>query len=570
MNQLFDPQHELGRVLISLREAFVQAAVFSFFINMLLLVPALYMLQIYDRVITSRNATTLVLLTVIMIVAYVVMGFMEWVRSSLLIRIGTKLDTELNERVFTAAFQRYLYRMGGNPHQAMADLGRTRQFLAGSASVAFFDAPWAPIYLAVITLIDPWLGAFSLVSMVILAFLAWLNELVTHKALAEANTHATQAALFANNNLRNSEAIQAMGMLPSIRGRWSELHGKSMALQILASERGGLVASTTKAARITFQSLILGFGGYLAIIDVITPGGMIAASILLGRALAPVEQLIAAWKQWLGARASYDRLSELLSRVPEPGKATELPPPTGTVNIEGASAVPPGAKEPVLKNLAIRIQAGDVVAVIGPSAAGKSSLARLITGIWPPSTGHVRLDSVEVFQWNKTELGPHIGYLPQDIELFEGTVAENIARFGEPNSEKIVAAARIAGVHDMILRLPKGYETPVGADGAALSGGQRQRVGLARALYGEPKLIVLDEPNSNLDDIGEAALAQAISELKKQGRTVIFVSHGPQLLAVADKLLVLREGQLVAYGPRDAVLEHLRNPQPALAAGAPR
>lgn len=562
MNRLFDPQRELGRVIIALRSAFVQAAGFSGAINLLMLVPTLYMLQVYDRVLSSRNNMTLIMLTVIMLSLYVLMSFLEFVRTRLLIRIGNRLDAMLSERVFTAAFERHLRRMGSNPVQALQDLTRVRQFLTGAGAMVFFDAPWAPVYLIVIFIIHPVLGLFSLVAALILFALAWLNELATHKTLREANREAMIAGIFANNNLRNAEAIHAMGMLGAMRKRWATRQAKVLALQTLASDRGGSVSAATRFFRISFQSLILGVGAYLAINNEITPGGMIAGSILMGRALAPIEQLIAAWKAWLEAGESYDRLSDLLTRIPPPPERMTLPAPTGAIALENLSVVPPGSQVPVLKGLSLRINAGDVVAVIGPSAAGKSTLARALMGVWPAAAGHARLDGADIFTWDKQALGPYVGYLPQDIELFEGTVAENIGRFGELDSERIVEAARRAGVHDMILHLPKGYETPVGADGGALSGGQRQRIGLARALYGEPCLVVLDEPNSNLDETGETALLEAIGELKERGATIVFVSHGARLLAVADKVLVLRDGGLVAYGPRDQVLEHLKNPNP--------
>ncbi|MDD5249488.1 MAG: type I secretion system permease/ATPase [Rhodocyclaceae bacterium] len=568
MKRLFNPQHELGRVLIGLRQLFVQVAGFSLAINLLMLAPTLYMLQIYDRVLASRNGMTLAMLTVMVVGLYALMGSLEWVRARLLIRIGVRLDHLLNERVFSAAFERHLRRQGANPAQAMQDLAHTRQFLAGTGALAFFDAPWTPIYLIVISILHPLLGLFSLAAAILLFALTWLNEMLTHKPLAQANREALAAQAFANNNLRNAEAIAAMGMLPAIRGRWAARQARVLGLQVLASDRGGSIGAITKFVRLTAQSLILGAGAWLALDNEVTPGAMIAGSILMGRALAPVELVISAWKQWVSASAAHERLSELLQRFPAPAPTMPLPVPRGAITVDNVSAVPPGATAPVLRHLAFRVGAGDVVAVMGPSAAGKSSLARLLVGLWPAASGHVRLDGADVFAWNKDELGPHIGYLPQDIELMEGTVAENIARFGPPDGEKIVAAARLAGVHDMILHLAKGYETQVGADGDALSGGQRQRIALARALYGEPCLVVLDEPNSNLDEAGETAVLAALDALSARGCTVVFISHGPNLLAAAQKLLVLQHGTLLAYGPRDQVLAHLSSKGPQLLSAA--
>ena len=561
MKQLFDTRHELGRALSSFRKAFGQVALYSFVLNLLYLLPSIYMLQIYDRVLSSRNETTLLMLTLIALALYALFGVMDWIRTGMLIRIGARLDQNLNQRVFSAAMERHVARQGGNPAQALQDLTTTRQFVAGAGALAFFDAPWAPIYLIVISMIHPWLGLASLVAVLILVALTWLNEMLTHKPLTEANQESLQAMAFANNNLRNAEVIAALGMAPALQSRWRQRQDKVLALQVLASERGGGIGALGKALRIAFQSGILGFGALLVLADAITPGGMIAASILLGRALAPVEQVIIAWKQWVSASGAYTRLNELLQRYPAPPPATRLPAPVGEIALEEVSAVPPGTRVSVLRNISLRMRPGDVIGIIGPSGAGKSSLARLLVGIWSPSSGHVRLDGADVHAWPREDLGPYIGYLPQDIGLFEGTVAENIARFGPLEDAKIVAAARLAGVHDLILHLPQGYETPVGVDGGALSGGQRQRIALARTLYGDPTLLVLDEPNSNLDEVGESALVAAIAQAKARGATVIFISHSARLIGVADKLLALREGQLNAYGPRDQVIAFLQQGQ---------
>ncbi len=558
MKNLLNPQREIDGILLGFRQAFLRVGAFSFVINLLMLLPAIYMLQIYDRVLVSRSSSTLILLTAIVLVLFILMSVLEYVRSGILVRIGNQLDIALSSRIFTAAFERNLQRHGGNPAQALSDLTSIRQFLTGSGIFAFFDTPWTPLFIIVASLLHPLIGLFCLTGGLLLLALAWINEMVTRKPLAEANTHAVAAGQYANNNLRNAEVIEAMGMLGNLRQRWQERQQKFLALQSLASERAGAVGAISRFVRITLQSLVLGLGAWLALDDTITGGTMIAGSILMGRALAPVDQVISVWKQWVAARAAYHRLNEMLTAFPAVDDKMPLPAPQGEVTIENVTAAPPGSKHAVLKNLAIRINRGDAVAVMGASAAGKSSLARLLVGVWRPQIGHVRLDGADICSWNKEQLGSHIGYLPQDVELFEGSIAENIARFGELDSGAIVTAAQMAGVHDMILHLPQGYDTTIGIDGSSLSGGQKQRIGLARALYGNPTLIVLDEPNSNLDETGEAALVCAIGRLKTLGRTVVIITHRPATLSAVDKILILRDGAMAAYGPRDEVLTALR------------
>ena len=564
MSKILDPNHELDRVLLAFRRVFFQVGAFSFFINILMLAPAVYMMQVYDRVLASRNELTLLFLTLLVLGLYALMGALEWVRSRVLVRVGTQLDVMLHERVFNAAFLGNKLGAGRNPAQAMQDLTSIRQFVAGNGVLAFFDAPWIPIFIGVIALIHPLLGAFSLFAAVVMFVLALLNEIYTRPPLNEANNQFSAANLYANNNLRHAEVIEAMGMLAGIRARWLERHKKFLALQALASDRAAVISSITKAVRLAFQSLVLGLAAWFAIDGLISPGALIGAMVLMSRTLAPVEQLIGTWRQWIGARTSYARTKELLDTFPAPPVPMRLPAPLGAVAVENAAVIPPGSKVPVLKGLNFAIPAGEVVCVIGPSGAGKSSLARLLAGIWAPAAGHARLDGADISAWDKSELGPYLGYLPQDIELFEGSVADNIARFSAVDSERVVTAARAAGVHDLILHLPQGYDTPIGVDGSILSGGQRQRIALARALYGEPVLLVLDEPNSNLDDAGEAALLQAIQKLKAQGKTVVLVSHRTGMLPVVDRLLVLREGGISSYGLRDQVLAQLKGgPQAA-------
>jgi len=558
MDLLSSPRSELAETLFSLRRTFYALAAFSGVINLLMLTPAVYMLQVYDRALVSSNVTTLLMLTLLVVGLYILLGMLEMVRSSVLIRVGNRLDMMLNQRVFTAAFERNLRRAGGNPSQALQDLSQVRQFLTGNGLFAFFDAPWTPIYLLVISLVHPLLGVITLIGSLLLVGLAWLTETSTRKPLAEANQAAMTSAAYANNNLRNAEVIEAMGMLPAIRQRWFGNHLRILELQSLASDRAAWITGLTRFVRITLQSLILGAGALLAIQGKITPGMMIACSILGGRALAPVEQVIATWKQLLSSRTAWARLSTLLQDFPARKESMPLPKPTGILSVEGAFVNAPGTNLPILRAISFSLSPGEALGVIGPSASGKSTLARLLVGIWPAQAGKVRLDGADVFQWNKEELGPWLGYLPQDVELFEGTIAENIARFGEVNGDAVIQAARQAGVHEMILRLPQGYDTRLSADGGALSGGQKQRVALARALYGDPSLIVLDEPNSSLDDVGEAALIQALSDLKRRGKTLVLISHRPTVLNIVDKILLLREGTVHMFGSRDEVFAALR------------
>lgn len=568
MKKMMTPRTELAEVLYSFRKTFYTAGLFSMFINLIGLVPSIYMLQVYDRVLQSRNITTLMMLTAIMIGFYAMLGMLELARSKLLIRVGAQLDVKLNDRVFVASFEKNLKRAGGNAGQAMSDLTNVRQFLTGNGLFAFFDAPWAPVYLVVIFIFSPWIGLFALCSAIVLFSLAWVTERTTRKPLAEAAAVASSANNFATNNLRNAEVIEAMGMLDNLKRRWLERQLKFLALQNEASDNAAVISATTKAVRIAVQSLVLGGGALLVIEGSMTAGGMIAGSLLLGKALGPVELAIGTWKQLLSARTAYHRLEELLQDHPARRVGMELPRPTGNLLVEGVSAAAPGTQAMILKQVGFSVTPGEIVGIIGPSASGKSTLARLLVGVWPAIMGKVRLDGADVYGWNKAELGPCVGYLPQDIELFEGTIAENIARFSEVDADKVVEAAKLAGVHEMILRFPKGYDTLLGDGGANLSGGQRQRIGLARAMYGNPSFVVLDEPNSNLDDVGEAALVGAVQELKRRGTTVMLITHRTSILSIVDKLLLLVEGAVQGYGPRDQVLAAIQQKAQAAKAAA--
>lgn len=563
---------ELTEACYSLRHTFFSLALFSGVINLLMLAPAIYMLQIYDRALVSSNLNTLLMLTVLVVGLYALMALLEAVRSRVMVRVGNRLDTLLNQRVFTAAFERNLQRAGTPPSQALQDLTQVRQFLTGNGLFAFFDAPWTPIYLLVAFLIHPWLGWLSLAGTLLLLCLTGLTELVTRKPLALANQAAATANGFANNNLRNTEAIEAMGMLPAIRGRWYRHHLQSLQLQSRASDRSSLINGTTKFVRVTLQSLVLGVGALLAIRGEITPGMMIACSILTGRALAPVELVISSWKPLLNTRVAWQRLTLLLDQYPSRPSTLRLPRPEGRLAAENLVAGAPGDPAPILRGVAFHLEPGQSLGVIGPSGSGKSTLARLCVGLWAPRGGSIRLDGAELHQWNKQELGPWIGYLPQNVELCEGSIADNIARFGEPDSAAIIEAARQADVHEMILRFPEGYATRLDVDGNPLSGGQKQRIALARALYGNPALVVLDEPNANLDDVGEAALVHALARLKARGATLVLISHRPTILSEVDQVLLLRDGMMQLQGNRDDVFHALRKanvmaapspPQPA-------
>lgn len=554
---------DLQLALKACRNSFASVGFFSMFVNMLMLVPPMYMLQVYDRVLTTQSVDTLVMLTLVVVLLFIVMGGLELVRSRILVRVGNRLDTSINARLYSAMFRRSVAAPGQQNAQPLNDLTSVRQFLTGNGLFAFFDAPWVPVYLLVLFLFHPWLGVFATCAGIVLVVLAITNEKATKDLLAEANNEHIQAQNLANSNLRNAEVLHAMGMLPGIMGRWAQKHHQFLAKQSQASDRAGLLTNTSKVLRLLFQSMILGLGALLVLQGDMTPGMMIAGSIIMGRALAPIDQMIGSWKGFVGARGAYGRLNELLTQIPAEAQRMSLPAPTGSLAVETVAAAPPGVRMATLRGINFNVAKGEHVGVIGPSAAGKSTLARVLLGIWPTQVGNVRLDGAEITQWNRDELGPYIGYLPQDIELFDGTISENIARFGEVDASKVVAAARKAGVHEMILELPNGYDTYISSTSGALSGGQRQRIGLARALYGNPVLVILDEPNSNLDDAGEKALSVAIQRLKAEGVTLFVISHRTSVLKNMDQLLVMKEGQVSMFGPRDQVLaQFAKKPQP--------
>lgn len=558
---------DLQKALNLCRGTFVSAAVFSMIINVLMLTPTIYMLQLYDRVITSRSESTLLMLTLIVIAIYFVQGALELVRSILLVKVSARLETMLNKRLYKIAYKKSLYSGGQQASsQPLDDLASLRQFLTGNGLFAFFDAPWVPFYIAVMFIFHPLYGWTAVIAIVLLLILAAINEKVSSPVLAEANNLAVSGRNLLNKNLRNAEVVESMGMLENIQQRWLEASYKVLKLQAIASFRAGYLTTISKTLRILLQSLILGLGAYLAIKQEITPGLMIAGSVLLGRAMSPIDMIIASWKGVIVARSQYERLNTLLLQIPEDKEKMALPEPKGNILAEQAIVTPPGAKSPVIKGISFSILQGDSVGIIGPSGAGKSTLVRALLGIWPTASGKFRLDGSDVFEWDRTELGPYIGYLPQDIELFDGTISENIARFGDIDPEKVIEAAKMADVHELILRLPEGYDTLIGASDGSLSGGQRQRVALARALYGIPKVVVLDEPNSNLDEQGEIALANAIRRLKEKQVTVLIVTHRNNILEHVDKLLILNDGLLAVYGPRNDVIAYIQQQQQQAAA----
>lgn len=564
MRKYLKPPPATNEILVAVygyKKIFKAVGIFTACINLLLLVPSIYMLEVYDRVLTSRNSSTLLMLTLIIVGLFLIYAALDAIRSYAVIEMGKKIDAQLNQRTFTAAFEQNLKQRGGVAGQALNDLSTIRQFVTGQSLFAFFDAPWFPFYLIVIFLFSPWLGLFATVCTLLMLTLAIINERITHEPLAKANTVAVQSSNLATNNLRQAEVLESMGMLPAIRSRWFQLHTQFLEWQAIASQRAAAMGAMTKFLRTLMQSLILGLAAYLVLQNSLSPGMMIAATILLGKALSPVESVINVWRQWRGVVSSYERLEKLLSDNPPRTPGMSLERPQGFLEFERVYAAPPGINLPVLKDVSFKIEPGDVLGVIGPSASGKSTLARVAVGIWPGVPNCARIDGADVYQWNKDELGPAIGYMPQDIEVFPGTVSENIARFSEHESTDVIAAAKSAGVHDMVLHLPEGYDTRIGDGGIGLSGGQKQRLALARALYGNPSVVVLDEPNSNLDDAGEQALVSAIVGLRQRKATVILITHRSTVLQATTKLLLLREGSVVLFGPTGQVLEALQQKQ---------
>lgn len=547
-------ESELKQTILASKKTILMAGFFSMFINLLMLVPPLYMLQLYDRVLTSRSESTLYMLTMIVIVLFITMGLLEVVRSRILIKFGNKFANLLSNRVFESTFELANKKPEAASSRLMGDLMQLRQYLSGNGLFAFFDAPWIPIYIIVLFMFHIYFGVFAIFAAIVLVCITLLNEYSTKEMMNKANVLNRDSMMQLEANIRNSEIINAMGMKTNIRKKWETKYFGFLVAQDEASNQAGIWSNMSKTLRMFFQSMILGLGAYLAINMELSAGMMIAGSIIMGRALAPLDLMINTWKGFSGARMSFKRVDQLLKDFPKNKEYMELPAPKGFLTLEGIYAKPPASEQYTLENIQFAINKGDVVGVVGPSAAGKSTLARVILGVWPVAIGTVRMDGADISQWDREHLGKYIGYLPQDIELFNGTISENIARFTEIDSQKVIEAAIKAGVHEMILRLPEGYDTNIGNGAVVLSGGQRQRIGLARAIYDNPVFLVLDEPNSNLDEQGEIALLKTVEELKRSETTIVIITHRPSILKATNKILVMNSGKVEKYGDSDEIL----------------
>ncbi len=550
------PPTELQTAVADLRPYFVRAGWFGLFSCLLVLMPSWYMLEVYDRVVNSRSTMTLAMLTLLVMGAYVVMEMLEWARSEVMHEGGMALDAKLRRRVFAAIFEANLRRLPGGTTQPLNDLRTVRDFLHSPVLLGAMESPVSLVFLLLIFFINPLLGWVTMATAVVQVFVGWLNERSTQPPLAAANRTAIAAQQYADGTLRNAQVIESMGMVRDIHSRWMAKQREFLGLQALASDRAGGYQAVSKLLQNTVSSALLGLSCYLLLHNELNGGGgmLIISGILGGRVLAPLVMVVTQWRTVVNVRDAWGRLEQMLTALPARPAGMALPAPKGFLTVENLVAGAPNNPAPILRGVNFAIAPGEVLAVVGPSASGKTTLARLLVGSWSAAGGKVRLDGADVFSWDKAELGPHIGYLPQGVELFEGTLAENIARFGDLDMTRVRAAAQAVGLHEFILQLPQGYDNPVGSDGAMLSGGQRQRVGLARAIYGDPVFVVLDEPNSSLDEAGDAALASAITELKARGTTFVVMTHRTSVLAVADKMLLLRDGQQQAFGARDEVI----------------
>ncbi len=543
------------------RGAFISTGIFSFFTNILMLTGSMYMLQVYDRVLASGSIPTLVALTVLVVILFMFMGVLEYIRTRVLVRVGLRLDEQLGSITFDAVQMHAIKRTPNVGAQPVRDLDGIRQFVSGPGPLAFFDTPWMPVYLAFIFMLHPMLGYFAIFAGIVLFIFAILNDVVTKKPAAKANETTMISNALTEESRRNAEVIGAMGMQNAIRARWQKLHADALTDSTHVNDRAGSIAAFSKVMRMMFQSGMLGLGAYLAVLQEISPGTMIAGTIILSRALAPIEQAIGQWRPFLAARKSYARLKLVLDDAPIREQPMELPQPKGRILAENILVNIPTVEQPLLQGINFKLESGEAVGVLGPSGAGKSTLARVLVGVWPPTRGGVRLDDALLEQWNDTQLGKFIGYLPQTVELFSATIEENISRFEpEASPEAVVEAAKMANVHEMILRLPEGYGTQIGDGGSALSAGQRQRIGLARAMYGNPVFVVLDEPNSNLDAEGEAAVIHAINKMKETGTSIVVIAHRPSAIAAVDKILFIKDGVQLAFGPRQEVLDKILQP----------
>jgi len=555
-----------------LKPIFWRAAMMSWVSGLLVLAPSYYMLEVYDRVVQSRNHMTLLMLTLAVLLAYAVMEVLEYLRSELLQEVGHVVDDKLSPRFFTLIFEASLRKQPGGSIQVLNDWRLVRDFVNSPFLLAALEVPVAAVFLIIIFGINPKLGWLTLVGAIVQVAIAWMTERSTQAPLAAANRSAVAAQQYADGSLRNAEIIEAMGMLPHIHRRWLKLQTQFLGLQSQASLAAGGFQAGSRMVQQILGSALLGLGAWLTLQNELSGGGalMVVASIIGGRVLSPLVQMVAQWRQVVTVRDAWARLNLLLANFPQKPAAMALPAPRGELSVEQLVAGPPAppGQQPIitLRGIQLTLRPGEMLAVVGPSAAGKTTLARLLVGLWSAISGKVRLDGADVYTWNKSELGPHVGYLPQGVELFEGTIADNISRFGPRGA--VEAAANAVGLYEFILSLPLGFDTPVGADGAQLSGGQRQRVALARALYGDPALVVLDEPNSSLDEAGDAALANALRALKGRGATVVVMTHRSSVLALADKVLLLRDGNQQAFGPRDEVLAALQQANQRASAAA--
>ena len=557
------PRTLIANYLKSPTKTYRQAIFYSLIIGVLSLGPTIFMLEVYDRVVNSRNSTTLVMLLILVIGSYIVMELLELVRHDLLQKVALGLDQELRNRLFNITFEANLKRIPGGSIQAFNDLRTIRDFIPSGAVTALLDAPMALVFLLIVFLLSPWLGVMALVGALVQVWIAYQTEKKTMPVLTDANRGAIDAQNYANGVLRSPQVIEAMGMLGAVHGRWMEKQGKFLDLQAVASDTAGANNAASKLIQALQSSLLLGAACWLTLKGQMLGGGgmMIVASTLGGKVLTPLAQLVAQWRLVVNARDAYQRLENMLGYFADTPSTMTLPAPKGFLTVEGVVAAAPGSAVAILKGVSFAVAPGECVMVIGPSASGKTTLARLIMGLWPASGGKVRLDGADVYTWNKEELGPYLGYLPQTVELFDGTIAENIARFGGVDLEEVKRVIREVSLVDMVNALPDGLHTRVGEDGAVLSGGQRQRVALARAIYSKPKLIILDEPNSSLDEAGELALLQTLANLKAQGASVLVITHRTSILPQADKLLMLRDGQVAMFGARDEVLQALQKAQ---------
>jgi PrtD family type I secretion system ABC transporter len=559
---------EFDQAMQACRKMAWKAGLFSFAINILVLAPSVYMIQVYDRVLSSGRIETLIFMTGLLAAALLLMGALEALRTVILVRTSSWLSGRLGPRYLAMSVRSRLLGDSSGA-QPLRDLAQVQSFMASPALTVFFDAPWTVFFIMLVWMLHPWLGIFAIISALLLLALTVVNELITRKANAQANADQIITMQQAEATIRNAEVVRSMGMLPAMLGRWQARNASSLNAQQIAAERNGAIIGFTKFFRFFVQSATLGLGAYLVLRNEMTAGAMIASSILLGRALAPVELAMASWRNFAATRVAFTRLKGRMASMPAEPRRMQLPTPEGHVTLRNVSYVMPGSRTSTLDDVSFALSPGEAVAIIGASASGKTTLCRLLVGISRPSSGELRLDGAELHHWNMDELGTHIGYLPQDVELFAGTIRENIARMNRPDDEAVVRAAMIAHAHEMIQKLPQGYDTQIGDGGDRLSGGQRQRIGLARAIYGRPRIIVLDEPNANLDQTGESALAAAIAELKQDDVTLVIVGHRPSTLAQADKILLLREGRVELFGPRAEILARLRAAaNPSIAAQA--